>query len=53
MKVVIDTNVLLNAIYPGSKNYWIRLTLMMRNSPTALLPLAPITWSPTIVISIL
>lgn len=24
MKVVIDTNIMLNAIYPGSKNYWIR-----------------------------
>ena len=27
MKVVIDTNVLLNAIYPNSKNYWIRKAL--------------------------
>ncbi len=27
MKVVIDTNVLLSAIYPGSKNYWIRVAL--------------------------
>ncbi len=27
MKVVIDTNVLLATIYPGSKNYWIRQAL--------------------------
>jgi len=27
MKVVIDTNIILNAIYPGSKNYWIRKAL--------------------------
>ncbi|HRI62438.1 MAG TPA: putative toxin-antitoxin system toxin component, PIN family [Saprospiraceae bacterium] len=27
MKVVIDSNVLLNAIYPRSKNYWIRKAL--------------------------
>lgn len=27
MKVVIDTNVLLNTIYPRSKNYWIRKAL--------------------------
>ncbi|MEO6758096.1 MAG: putative toxin-antitoxin system toxin component, PIN family [Saprospiraceae bacterium] len=27
MKVVIDTNVLLNAIYPRSKNYWMRQAL--------------------------
>lgn len=27
MKVVIDTNVILTAIYPGSKNYWIRKAL--------------------------
>ena len=27
MKVVIDTNVILNSIYPGSKNYWIRKAL--------------------------
>lgn len=27
MKVVIDTNVILNALYPGSKNYWIRKAL--------------------------
>ena len=27
MKVVIDTNVILNAIYPRSKNYWIRKAL--------------------------
>lgn len=27
MKVVIDSNVLLNAIYTRSKNYWIRLAL--------------------------
>ena len=27
MKVVIDTNVLLSAIYPRSKNYWIRQAL--------------------------
>jgi uncharacterized protein len=27
MKVVIDTNVLLNAIYPRSKNFWIRKAL--------------------------
>ncbi len=27
MKVVIDSNVLLNAVFPGSKNYWIRKAL--------------------------
>lgn len=27
MKVVIDTNVLLTALYPRSKNYWIRKAL--------------------------
>lgn len=30
MKVVIDTNVLLSAIYRRSKNYWIRLALEQR-----------------------
>jgi len=27
MKVVIDSNVLLNAVYPRSKNYWMRQAL--------------------------
>lgn len=27
MKVVIDTNVILNTIYPGSKNHWIQKAL--------------------------
>jgi predicted nucleic acid-binding protein len=27
MKVVIDTNVVLNAIFPKSKNYWIQKAL--------------------------
>lgn len=30
MKVVIDTNVILNAIYPNSKNYWIRQAIQNR-----------------------
>ena len=31
MKVVIDTNVILTAIYPNSKNYWIRKALEQGN----------------------
>ncbi len=30
MKLVIDTNIILNAIYPGSKNYWIRKALELQ-----------------------